>query len=1147
MKKKLFVFMVCGLFFKGGQGLADEEYNANKAVYDAIGASAAYNAGYSGQDVTVAVMDNGVLLTHQEFTGQSSDLQQETYNAYAFPDHGTPVASLIAGAKNDLGMHGVAYSAKLLSFAIRLEGAECTGCYTDIAAWTALAEDTFNAVKIINNSFGASNVLGDATTPSAAERTALRALGAKDKLIVASAGNEMKLSPNVSPAGIPYYEASLKNNVISAIAYNPAYGPSSPYFLEGYTNLAQNAQGWSLTAPVGAMTAASNTADSAYDTDFSGTSAAAPVISGAAAVVSSAFPYMGGKQLADVLFSTADKNYANFSRFMIQENEGKKRVLFFTADDVNWTDASKRDHVRRMFGGGYSCDSENVECVEVSYEDVFGQGLLNLGKAVKGPGYFDANRLVAADFDGSQYLYPVDTKEYDSTWSNNIGQVKKDGNEADVGLKKSGSGQLTLSGRNTYLGETVVTAGSLRLTGSLAGSVKVSGGSFYLNGGSVSLATVSAAEGKITMDGGTAGRVVNAGEVRQSGGTVSAVENSKDYYLSGGTVSEAVNANAGKFYLNGGTVSGKIQNAGTVYNNAVLRQNIVNGGSLINNEEGTLYLTSTPASLDNFGYIALAPSAADPRELQQMQLTDLNLAGGSFVLDPNNFPKLGADRFYRVFTATGTLTVGQNFQQSAKIGQYLASRTQIDETAKTVSVTLDYLPLTSQENSPSLTQDESKAANVFERLFRNGKLDFTGYYFFDESGLKKQIGKMKEQIKPVRFSSLPLSGRLTRGVYTHILERQRVKDPMNYEGRMRYYTPSPRQAPAGNPYRQYSPEYAPQEQYRYKMPRQRDVYRQYRPENAPQEQYRYKVPRQRDVYRNYRTGRSGGNGYAMRNQVWGQAFMHDGEFDADKTAGSSKAKSSGTGFMFGWDFVISDDFLWGLTTGYAASTVKQDDDKNDVADWRFGAYFSKQRDFVSIDGVLMIGRQNYDKKRITALPTDTYTSTASYGGTSVEASLNVGYDVQQLPVRAGDVTMRPYIGLTVVKSDQDAYREKGNSEVNLSFDKASDTSVTLSPGIVLGFVADGGVFGYQADYVFADLRYDAVLSGGKPKGKARFSADTLQEKFEVSNDARKSSFSVGLGINGRVSKSTRLNFYANQSFGSKAKVSNYSLSLIYAF
>lgn len=43
---------------------ADTEYAANQKAYDALGAAQAYALGFTGSGVTVAVVDNGTLVTH---------------------------------------------------------------------------------------------------------------------------------------------------------------------------------------------------------------------------------------------------------------------------------------------------------------------------------------------------------------------------------------------------------------------------------------------------------------------------------------------------------------------------------------------------------------------------------------------------------------------------------------------------------------------------------------------------------------------------------------------------------------------------------------------------------------------------------------------------------------------------------------------------------------------------------------------------------------------------------------------------------------------------------------------------------------------------------------------------------------------------
>lgn len=88
----------------------------------------------------------------------------------------------------------------------------------------------------------------------------------------------------------------------------------------------------------------------------------------------------------------------------------------------------------------------------------YGWGLLNAGKAVDGPALFAQSLAlgpnVSVSFDGMS-----------STFSNDIG--------GDAGLIKGGTGTLTLSGIDTYSGNSRVTNGTLNVTGSVSSGVQI--------------------------------------------------------------------------------------------------------------------------------------------------------------------------------------------------------------------------------------------------------------------------------------------------------------------------------------------------------------------------------------------------------------------------------------------------------------------------------------------------------------------------------------------------------------------------------------------------------------------------------------------------------------------------------------------------
>lgn len=127
----------------------NEEYKANGSALSAIGADKAYTgetgaySGFAGTGVTVAVIDGGTLTSHPDLQGQISSLQKSEFNISG-NEHGTHVSGIIAGIKNDSGMHGVAYDADLLVFSTLLEGGcEDENCMDPGAAWETLLSSEY--------------------------------------------------------------------------------------------------------------------------------------------------------------------------------------------------------------------------------------------------------------------------------------------------------------------------------------------------------------------------------------------------------------------------------------------------------------------------------------------------------------------------------------------------------------------------------------------------------------------------------------------------------------------------------------------------------------------------------------------------------------------------------------------------------------------------------------------------------------------------------------------------------------------------------------------------------------------------------------------------------------------------------------------
>ena len=626
-KKKRVLLLALGLSLYSGSALAAGEDDFKTAEYyfsnglDVINAAAAYNKGYSGRGVALGVCDLPTNFAHPEFTSKNfARMIRDSWMPGGEPgvydwstvSHGTHVAGIVGASKDNVGMHGVAYNADLVGAP---SGYDIVGnSFTDFADVFAPYYDR-DDIKVINNSWGddryiehsfnknVEHILKDAqnlndfivqfkdflSSTEQALSHGLQRMGdatAHGKLLVFSAANSGHPTPSYEAfTGWSYNTA--QTNLINVTALNnngdkytrgmsrQADGTISGDWLMSYfSNGAKYAEEYTLTAP-GFFIISTNSDFAATGENYideSGTSMAAPFVTGVAGLVQEAFPYMSGKQIGDTLLSTANNNITVNKDYFVtiqMDSDGKRYNVFYFDGNTRTAEQIQSDI------GAYFVDLPTVygelDEVPVAYYNVplqafIGQGVVDAGKAVNGPGALNARRLASADVtdaysaDGTKtVMYSIDTKGYDSTWSNDIkeikvGKIAADSAEADlaerykyydtnwlsndnaetgaalltalyvdeynsnvdesgmeglhVGLIKNGEGRLSLTGNNTYEGASVAKGGTLSIDGSLVGDAYsvdsgtiagrgTIGGTLYNR--NIAVAGDSTASGNLTM------------------------------------------------------------------------------------------------------------------------------------------------------------------------------------------------------------------------------------------------------------------------------------------------------------------------------------------------------------------------------------------------------------------------------------------------------------------------------------------------------------------------------------------------------------------------------------------------------------------------------------------------------------------------
>lgn len=590
-----------------------EEFQADWGL-SAIGAEYAYARGLSGRGIRVGIFDSGVDLGHDEFAGKNhrsvriADVLQdgtsctnstalngpdscfmsdgdtvaldyfhytdedralvqylveigylyewvpdylESIAGFQYGSHGTHVAGTMAANRDGVGSHGVGFGADITTSRL------FSNSYTDLMSLLGAGGESYaigpgseavasmydqmaaQNVRAINHSWGLSREPTTAedmdalyNSEGAAEYFATYTNASIDHgmLQVFAAGNGDGAIAGIY-ATLPRWVREAEQYWLSVVNINQTGS------IDGSSSICGLTKDWCLAAPgtditssvvggeiegevirdeegnfVGLEVTAENP-EYGY-ADYTGTSMAAPHVTGALALLMERFPYLDNPQIRDVLLTTA------------------------------------------------------TDLGETGVDDIYGWGLMDLRKAIEGPGQIrvDTDVVMNQRAGGAKVWQGLAWDD----WTNDIG--------GDGRLTKSGIGWLRLSGDNSFGGLTVrsgvleldganalkgdvqVDGGFLMLDGSLDNKLHVNGGQAIVNGVQTGSSWIHA-RGKLSGTGTLADTTVEG--VIAPGNSIGTLTIDGDYTQAAGSIFEAeVAANgasdhlqvSGQATLLGGTV-----------------------------------------------------------------------------------------------------------------------------------------------------------------------------------------------------------------------------------------------------------------------------------------------------------------------------------------------------------------------------------------------------------------------------------------------------------------------------------------------------------------------------------------------------------------------------------------------------------------
>ena len=348
MKLKLLassIALICSQLSAQTTGVWETGEYYKSRTLDPIKASTAYSRGYTGKGSIIAILDSGIDTTNQDFQNRKILFVKDFSNSGSITDkvgHGTHVAGIAAAARNELGVQGVAFDANLIIGKVTSNGMVTVNSLIPAVQWASsnradVANLSINftltqtAIKaqLVSPGVYKTSFTNTGTMPGGMNAAQWASALTGETVLVVAAGNDATpWSGGISQlAAVTDSKGNLVLGGKMIVAgnwneqTNHSVGPNN----NGAAQLCMVMVGTTcqdkykvsdfyLLAPgVGITSTVPTSVTKSGLSNMTGTSMAAPAISGGVAIVHQMWPQMTSANIVRLLLVTANKNLPGYS------------------------------------------------------------------------------------------------------------------------------------------------------------------------------------------------------------------------------------------------------------------------------------------------------------------------------------------------------------------------------------------------------------------------------------------------------------------------------------------------------------------------------------------------------------------------------------------------------------------------------------------------------------------------------------------------------------------------------------------------------------------------------------------------------------------------------------------------------------------